>query len=86
MWFIAMPAHSTISQEVEMNAMMQQAIKRTATSGKGITRENCVASVRLPDYIGVALSVFENFKLKHPAHPTAPSTDSCGCESSEHKL
>ena len=83
-----MPAHSTISQEVEMNAMMQQAIRRTTTSAtisKGVTREDCFASVQLPDYIGVALSVFESFKQKHP-EPSAEAGEGCNCHASGNKL
>lgn len=78
-----MPAHSTISQEVEMNAMMQQAVSRSATSGSRINRSNCAASLHLPDYVGVALAVFEAFKEKAG---DGGQVESCECVDIGHKL
>mmetsp|Transcript_17266 Transcript_17266/g.19971 ORF Transcript_17266/g.19971 Transcript_17266/m.19971 type:complete len:277 (-) Transcript_17266:314-1144(-) len=56
----AAPAHSSIGQEKEINMMMQQAVSKASSSG--ISPEPVCAFVPLPDYLGVARSVYSIYQ------------------------
>ncbi|GBG26687.1 Hydroxyacylglutathione hydrolase, mitochondrial [Hondaea fermentalgiana] len=57
----ALPAHSTISEERDTNAMMMQAMERFQQSGSGtLTSEPVAALLPLPDYLGVARKLYDD--------------------------
>mmetsp|Transcript_14982 Transcript_14982/g.29161 ORF Transcript_14982/g.29161 Transcript_14982/m.29161 type:complete len:318 (+) Transcript_14982:293-1246(+) len=57
----ALPAHSTISEERSTNAMMQQAMECFQQSGSAsLTSEPVASLLPLPDYLGVARSIFDS--------------------------
>eukprot|EP00511_Aplanochytrium_stocchinoi_P004712 CAMPEP_0204828188 /NCGR_PEP_ID=MMETSP1346-20131115/5836_1 /ASSEMBLY_ACC=CAM_ASM_000771 /TAXON_ID=215587 /ORGANISM="Aplanochytrium stocchinoi, Strain GSBS06" /LENGTH=287 /DNA_ID=CAMNT_0051957067 /DNA_START=249 /DNA_END=1112 /DNA_ORIENTATION=- len=76
----AAPAHSSIGQEKEINMMMQQAVARSDKStGARISSEPVCALLPLPDYLGVARSVFHIYKQRdnNETNGNASAFDDC---------
>ena len=76
----AAPAHSTISQERELNGIMQSAVARSrarSAGGPGVAPKNVSGSidfVLLPDYLAAARKAFEAQESRGPG-----CSGGCGC-------
>mmetsp|Transcript_5412 Transcript_5412/g.17371 ORF Transcript_5412/g.17371 Transcript_5412/m.17371 type:complete len:315 (+) Transcript_5412:78-1022(+) len=73
----AMEAHSSIGGERTTNHMMMQAIERER-SRAGIGAEPVAAQLPLPDYLGVARSIWRSHSDHHDHQGDLPDT-ACAC-------